>query len=1043
MKKLYKFFSSPILAILLLLIFSVAMAWATFVENDYGTKAAWVYIYETWWFEVVMVGLALSFVANIFKYQLFRKEKWAVLIFHVAFIIIVIGAGITRYTSYGGMLRIREGQAESTVISGDNYLQIQLRAGQDSIRIIEKLGLSNVKKSRYSLETTLDNSAIKIGNLRYVVDAVPVLIEDEQSDEQILELVISYGIGKETIFIKSGNYKTVGSDKLIIGFNCKELTNIAITSKEGSLEVVGDKKIEYYKMMTQEAGSLESHKKHPFFVKTLYKMGSLAIVPNQFVEHGKIEVESVNPAGISQNKKELDDVVLADVQVGDRLETVPLLYREGFLAAKSNVQLAGIQIDLSYGSKALELPFKVQLNDFQLEKYPGSTSPSSYASEVTVIDGAETMPFRIYMNNVLDYKGFRFFQASYDTDEKGTVLSVNHDAIGTNVTYVGYFLMTVGMFFTLFGRQTRFRVIVNKLKKLKTAVVLLALLWGNGLFANPNSDAEIISKSLHQLKIPAPVAEEFGALLVQDLDGRIKPVNTLALEFLRKISGKPYYKYEYQGTVYKCNAVQVFLMFHMYPELWQGIPVIKANGKKLSPVLAELKDKKRLAFKDLLKEAGAYKLSEAIVASNQKKPAERNETDKEIIKVDERFNILYNVLLGNYLKIFPNRLDKNHTWYSHKHHFEDYDAEDAAFCKGVVSDLFSKAKQQDWAGVLQLISYVDLYQTEISKDIIPSKEKVQAEIWYNKFNLNFWLFQAYFTLGLVLLVLAIVRIFNQKKWLEHVWFVVFLLTVVSFLVFAFNIGLRWYISGHAPWSNGYEMLVFVAWGLLLSGLLVHKKSDFALPLATLFTGVLLLVSYLDWINPEITNLMPVLKSYWLKIHVATIVSSYAPLGLSCVLGMMALILMNFQKGKNAKIIKVKIKELSYINELSMTVGLFLLSVGTFLGGVWANESWGRYWAWDPKETWALISIIVYTVVLHLRFIPAFNNKYVLNLVSMFAFWSIIMTSFGVNYYLTGLHSYATGDPVPIPNFVYVLIVLMFVLAILPKLISKQQRKAER
>ena len=213
-------------------------------------------------------------------------------------------------------------------------------------------------------------------------------------------------------------------------------------------------------------------------------------------------------------------------------------------------------------------------------------------------------------------------------------------------------------------------------------------------------------------------------------------------------------------------------------------------------------------------------------------------------------------------------------------------------------------------------------------------------------------------------------------------------------------------------------------------MLFYKKSDFSLSLASIFAGTLLFVSYLDWLNPEITSLMPVLKSYWLKIHVATIISSYAPLALSAMLGLLAQLLIIFKNKKNSAIFQSKILELTYINEMSMTIGLFVLSIGTFLGGVWANESWGRYWAWDPKETWALISIIVYAIVLHLRFIPKLNNDYVLNLASTLAFFSIIMTSFGVNYYLTGLHSYATGDPVPVPGFIYVIVIVVFVIGMI-------------
>ena len=328
-------------------------------------------------------------------------------------------------------------------------------------------------------------------------------------------------------------------------------------------------------------------------------------------------------------------------------------------------------------------------------------------------------------------------------------------------------------------------------------------------------------------------------------------------------------------------------------------------------------------------------------------------------------------------------------------------------------------------------------------EIIPSKKRIEAELWYNELNLNFWLFQIYFTVGALLLLLAIVKIFAKNKAIEIAWNAFILVTLVSFLAFTGNIILRWYVAQHAPWSNGYEMLVFVAWTLLLCGLLTFRKSDFALPLATLFTGTLLFVSYLDWLNPEITNLMPVLKSsFWLKVHVATIVSSYAPLALSAILGLMALLLIIFRTPGTQKKINVKIKEITYINEISMTIGLFVLAVGTFLGGVWANESWGRYWAWDPKETWALISIIVYTVVLHLRFIPALRGRYVLNAVSVFAFGSIIMTSFGVNYYLSGLHSYAGGDPLPIPSFIYVVVAALICIAVLAFFRDRKYRKSK-
>jgi cytochrome c-type biogenesis protein CcsB len=443
----------------------------------------------------------------------------------------------------------------------------------------------------------------------------------------------------------------------------------------------------------------------------------------------------------------------------------------------------------------------------------------------------------------------------------------------------------------------------------------------------------------------------------------------------------------------------------------------------------EISEDGLVSFTALLDDNGKYLLGETVELANKKKPAERSEFDKEILKVDERFNILYNVFAGNYLKVFPNSKDENNKWHSQTHHFQDFPEDDGKFAQQIIPIYFNDVNNKKWVEASEKLEYIKTFQDVLGKDIIPSRKRIEAELWYNQLNLNFWLFQVFFTLGALVLLLALAKIFVKNKALEISWNLFILATLISFLLFTGNIILRWYVAQHAPWSNGYEMLVFVSWVLLLCGLLTFRKSDFALPLSTLFAGALLFVSYLDWLSPEITNLMPVLKSFWLKIHVATIVSSYAPLALSAILGFMALILMIFKTEKTKKEIDVRIKELTYINEISMTIGLFVLSVGTFLGGIWANESWGRYWAWDPKETWALISIIVYVIVLHLRLIPKLKSVYVLNMVSVFAFGSIIMTSFGVNYYLSGLHSYAAGDPLPIPKFIYVLVLVVILVSI--------------
>lgn len=1032
MNRIFKIFSSSALALILLLTFAIAMAVATFIENDFGTATAWKLIYDSWWFEMVMLGLGLSFIFNIYKYNLLSIKKWPILLFHISFIVILIGASITRYASYGGVMRIREGASSNLIISSNNYIHIHLSDGKTTKTISKQLSFSPISNNNFSVDTDINDIPVSISYHKFIADAVPKIIEDEENGKAMIQMVVSAGNGRETVFLEKGEVEAIGAHQHQVGFESNEEGIINIIEKNGSFKIFSPRDLSSFVMATETASTIKKDSLHSLELRTLYRDGDASFVPLSYHPKGKIDL--VSDAEKPKDNDELkDDALIVNVKVNNDKKEVTLLYREGFLPSEHQLELNNVNVSLSYGSKPIEVPFSIHLDDFQLERYPGSTSPSSYASEVQVIDGEERFLHRIFMNNVLDYKGYRFFQASYDTDELGTVLAVNHDALGTNVTYLGYFLMMIGMFFTLFGKNSRFTLINKKLAKLKnkSALLLLLFLSISSISFSQKEQSKVTIQTIEQQTVDVQHAELFGRLMVQDLDGRMKPLNTLASEFLRKLTRKPYFKFTQNGESVRLNANQAFLAMQSAANVWQYIPLIKVDKQKGGELFSSLKisENSMVSFIGLLDEKGDYILGEVVEEANKKKPAERSELDKEVLKVDERFNILFNVFSGNYLKIFPNSNDENNKWHSHTHHFQDFPKEDGEFAQSIIPNYFKDVNQKNWVAASEKLEYIKKFQDVLGKEIIPSRKRIEAELWYNQMNLNFWLFQVFFTLGGILLLLSLIKIFINTKLVALLWNAAILFTLISFLIFTGNIILRWYVSGHAPWSNGYEMLVFVAWVLLLCGLLTFRKSDFSLPLSTLFSGALLFVSYLDWLSPEITNLMPVLKSFWLKVHVATIVSSYAPLALSAILGFMALLLMIFKTKSTQKVIDIRIKELTYINEISMTIGLFVLAVGTFLGGIWANESWGRYWAWDPKETWALISVIVYAIVLHLRFIPALKNHYTLNMVSVFAFGSIIMTSFGVNYYLSGLHSYAAGDPLPIPTFIYVLVAIVFVVSV--------------
>ena len=263
----------------------------------------------------------------------------------------------------------------------------------------------------------------------------------------------------------------------------------------------------------------------------------------------------------------------------------------------------------------------------------------------------------------------------------------------------------------------------------------------------------------------------------------------------------------------------------------------------------------------------------------------------------------------------------------------------------------------------------------------------------------------YLLIGGVLLLSAVASLFVNRRAIKSIIPISSLFIFGSFLYHAFLIGHRWYLAGYVPLSNLYETMIFVSWITVLIGILFYRQSKIVYALAVLFGGVILFVSGMSRMDPEIGLLVPVLKSPWLIFHVSILIVSYGLFGISFLLGLTNLLLLLLNKTSKNEIISFRIKELSIINEMSLWIGLCFLSVGTFLGAIWADASWGRYWGWDSKETWALITIIAYTIVTHLAFTKKRDNPTWLNAGSVIAFLCVLMTYFGVTYFLSGMHSY--------------------------------------
>jgi cytochrome c-type biogenesis protein CcsB len=417
-------------------------------------------------------------------------------------------------------------------------------------------------------------------------------------------------------------------------------------------------------------------------------------------------------------------------------------------------------------------------------------------------------------------------------------------------------------------------------------------------------------------------------------------------------------------------------------------------------------------------------------AAYSKAPSERSKIDKEIMKIDERVNIVYMIYKGDFMKLFPLN-NGTRDWGSPEEAIQKAAGkEDSLFLKSIIPVLSDALQTNNISNVRQAYESITAYQKKFSQYALPSQSKTNSELLYYKLGIFERLFPFYATIGLVMLIGLIIMVIKGRKNSSLFVKVLGWFLLAGFLFHTLGLALRWYIAGHAPMSNGYESMTFISWAIILAGLIFSRKSAFALSAAALLAGMTLMVAHMSFMDPEITNLVPVLKSYWLTLHVSVIVSSYGFLGVGAILSLINLILLSLSNDKDRERISDTIDELTVINFKTLTIGLYLLTIGTFLGAIWANESWGRYWGWDPKETWSLITIIIYSIVIHSRRIPGMKDIFTFNLISLFAFSSVLMTYFGVNYYLSGMHSYAAGESAPVPPFVYIAVIVLAGLSLL-------------
>ncbi len=898
-------------------------------------------------------------------------------------------------------------------------------------------------ENEFNETITYDNIPIHFKLEKFIPGAEKDVVPDE-TGERYLKIVEAGDGRPHNHFLKEGEITSLHN--VLISLNKYQDGAINITSTEDGLFIQSPYEGEYMTMATGNTGKLVKDSLQPLALRSRYIIGNMQMVFPKPVVKGVFDI--VKKPVILKND---EDGIVLSVTANGETKKVGLLGGKGSYNGLEDISVGGLDISVQYGSKILELPFQIKLNDFIAEKYPGTErSYSSYESKITVLDSEKgDFDYHIYMNNVLDHRGYRFFQASFDPDEKGTILSVNHDRWGTYLTYAGYLLLYFGLMAIMFAKHTRFDDLRKQLKKIKikkakVLAILLMLLSFSG-FSQEHSENDGHDHSQKPLKAqidsilqrnitPKAHAEEFGKMVIQDYSGRMMPMHTFASEMLRKLSKSDVYE--------DFDATQVMLSIQESPLLWYNVPIIylkPRKGDSIRTVIGVDYDKKYTSLVDYFTPDGRYKLGPYLEEAY--KAQVPNGFQKEIKETDQRVNLLYNTIEGRTIKIFPVPNDENNTWIS-SIEFREKDYRDKikdSLYGNFINNGFSaylvtlnNAKQTgDYSKAESLLNGIKRTQQKLGSEVMLSDEKIDTEILYNKYDIFKKLFSWYMYAGSLLFVLLIVQIFKSKSKALNISIVIFKGVIVGlFLLHTGGLIMRWYLSGHAPWSDAYESMIYVAWATMLFGLLFGRKSDLTIASTAFVTAMILMIAHWNWMDPAIANLEPVLNSYWLMIHVAVIVASYGPFTLGMILGIVALLLMIFTNKANKERMLVNIKELTIINELALTVGLVMLTIGNFLGGMWANESWGRYWGWDPKETWALISIMIYAFVIHMRLVPGLRGRWLYNFMSVLAFGSILMTYFGVNFYLSGLHAYASGDQILSFQFIAITLGLIALLGFL-------------
>ena len=702
------------------------------MEEAYDTVTAKILIYDSFWLEIVMMLMVINFMGNIVRYNLLRFEKIGTLTFHLAFIVVIIGAGITRYTGYEGLMPIREGETSNIMYSAEPFLQVQISDLKERHTYDKLLYLSDapVVDNSFDMEVQLkENDPLKITYKKFIKNAIERIKENQPNGNDMLQIVLGGQAGRENLYIKKGEVVNLGE----IAFAYENFENenaIQITQNNEDLLITSPVLINRFSMPGFVPDTIFPNTPKSFKPMHLHRFGQTQFVFKANITKGVRELEKGGPS------EKGTDALIVDIEQGDRKEEKVLFGGISTTPAFQEYAYNGLLYKIGYGAKPIRLPFSVKCKDFIFDTYPGTEMPMSYRSEVTVFDDRNNLveDHSIFMNNVLDYGGFRFFQSSFDPDRRGTRLSVNHDFWGTWVTYIGYTLLGIGFFLALIMKQSRFRHLGKKIIEIDKNQIASFLILGFGLFFSTEGFSQKDPKIQH---VSVEHAEKLGRVLVLAQNGRYEPIHTLAYDFAHKIARKEKFELEDGSTI---NPMQLFADILANPQYWrdQKIIYLKRNTG-IQKILGIETNEKYASFMDFFGDHDNYKLAEQAGQAWNKDQGKRNLLDKELIKADEKMRIMFDMMGAEILKIFPSpSKSSNAEWVSWTDSLAmvplaENPTERSLTYKAImwkyISDLIQATKTGDYTAADKMLEDITAIQRAATADgVLPTTNMIEKEV---------------------------------------------------------------------------------------------------------------------------------------------------------------------------------------------------------------------------------------------------------------------------------------------------------------------------